>query len=120
MSAYLSAIAIAVFLVTLATLGFQTYRVNALNNELEGARQTAASNLAIANANAAVLERVKSDYNASLSACFSDYAILSDKFDSYRLAIAKNATKAIPSQEPRSTTCEIGASALSDALNGLR
>jgi hypothetical protein len=81
------------FLIVLSALGFQTYRVEGLQGDLELARTNAANFLQTANQNAAVLERLKSDYNGSLNACYGDIKNLADRFDNYREAVAAKDAK---------------------------
>jgi hypothetical protein len=105
------------FLIVLSALGFQTYRVEGLQGDLELSRQNASAFLQTANQNAAVLIAVKQDFNSSLNACYGDIKNLADRFDNYREAIAKSASAA-PLPAPQTITCEIGgANALIDRLN---
>jgi hypothetical protein len=122
---YLSAIAVVVFLILLSALGFQTYRVEGLQGDLELARLNSDRFLQTANQNVAVLERIKNDYNGSLNACYQDYKTLSDGFDNYRKVVA--ASKNIVSTDrpiaiagvSKTASCEIiEGDAIANALNG--
>jgi hypothetical protein len=119
MSKYLSAGATMAILLLLAALGFQTYRIEGLEGDLELSRTIAANFLQTANQNAAVIERLKSDFNSSINACYQDIKSVADRFDRYRGATAKTQTK-MPAPPQKTTTCEIGgANPLIDALNSL-
>jgi hypothetical protein len=100
MSKYISLIVVIAFLVLCAVVGYQKYRITALEKELEIAEQNAALYLQTANNNADVLDRMRGDFNASLVACFADYADLNARFNDYRNVIVKSAANANATVKP--------------------
>jgi hypothetical protein len=115
--------AIAVVLLLLAALGFQTYRLEVKDRDLKLAIEISGKFESAAKANYEILSRAKEDFNSSLTACFSDYSKLAKNFDDYRAAIAKSSVLSVRGADKtqpleQNATCVIGGqNALIDALN---
>jgi methionine synthase II (cobalamin-independent) len=105
--------AIAVIVLLLSAVGFQTLRLDKTRAELKLALEISSEFQEAARVNYEILARVKTDFNASLSACYKDYKSLASSFDDYRQTIAKSsvltatlADKTRPLEQ--NATCVIG------------
>ena len=99
-------------IVSLITIALDKHQIAELKGELTLTTAQLAAAEQKAAQNWTVLTRVKSDFNSSLNACYTDYKRLSDSFDKYRVAVAKTGkageTTAKNAAERPKTTCTIG------------
>jgi hypothetical protein len=96
---------------------YQRSQIKSLSSELQGEREKSARFIAAANENAATLNAVKRDFNASLNDCYEDYKTIAGAFDRYRAAIT-NAQKRQVVIADKNVSCRLVKNApLIEALN---